>query len=179
MLFEMFITFFKIGAFAFGGGYAMIPMVQEEIVTKRNWIEKDEFLDAMAVAQGSPGAMAVNMSIFVGYKIKGPIGAVVATLGSILPSFFIILIVAKYLYQYRDNPILDRMFLGIKPAIVALIVSAVYTLGRNARLVRGEVVISIITVILIGFLDINPIFLILAGGIGSIIYNKFFKKYDI
>ncbi len=176
MLLEMFITFFKIGAFSFGGGYAMIPVVHQEMVTKRGWIEEEEFLDAMAVAQGSPGAMAVNMSIFVGYKIKGPKGAIVATLGSILPSFLIILLVAKYLYQYRNNPLVDRAFIGIKPAIVALIVSAVYNLGKSARLPIGQLIITGLTVILIGFLNVNPIYLILAGGIGSIILNKFFIK---
>lgn len=179
MLLEMFKTFFKIGAFSFGGGYGMIPIVQDEIVKKRNWISEDEFLDAMAIAQGSPGAMAVNVSIYVGYKVKGPIGAVVAVLGSILPSFFIMIIIGRYLYQYRDNPILDKVFLGIKPAIVALIASAVYTLGKNARFGIKRTGVAIATVILIGFLNVNPIYLILAGGIGSIIINKFFIKDDL
>lgn len=179
MLFEMFTTFLKIGAFSFGGGYGMIPIVQDEIVYKRKWIEEEEFLDAMAIAQGSPGAMAVNVSIYVGYKLKGGLGAVVAVLGSILPSFFIMVIIGKFLYQYRDNPILDRVFLGIKPAIVALILSAVYSLGKNARLRKEHLLVSIITVILIGFLNVNPIYLILTGGIGSIIVNKFFRKDEI
>ena len=178
MLFEMFKTFFKIGAFSFGGGYGMIPIIQDEIVRKRNWISEDEFLDAMAVAQGSPGAMAVNASIYVGYKVKGPIGAVVAVLGSILPSFFIMIIIGKYLYRYRNNPILDKVFLGIKPAIVALIASAVYTLGKNARFGVKRIGVSIVTVILIGFFNVNPIYLIVAGGTGSIIINKFFIKED-
>lgn len=176
MLLEMFGTFFRIGAFTFGGGYGMIPIVQNEIVDKRKWINEDEFLDAMAIAQGSPGPMAVNVSIYVGYKVKGPIGALVAVLGSILPSFLIILIVARYLYQYRNNPILDKVFIGIRPAIVALIISAVYTLGKNARLGVKSIVVAVITVILIGLFNISPIYLILAGGIGSIIINKFFIK---
>lgn len=178
MLLEMFTTFFKIGAFTFGGGYGMISIVQDEIVNKRNWINEDEFLDAMAIAQGAPGPMAVNVSIYVGYRVKGPIGAVVAVLGSILPSFLIILIIAKFLYQYRNNPILDKVFLGIKPAIVALIVSAVYTLGKNARFGIKRILISVATVILIGFLHVNPIYLILAGGLGSVIINKFFIKNE-
>lgn len=178
MLFEMFRTFFKIGAFAFGGGYGMIPIVQDEIVRKRKWISEEDFLDAMAIAQGSPGAMAVNVSIYVGYKVKGPIGAVTAVLGSVLPSFFIILIIGKYLYQFRDNPILDKVFLGVKPAIVALILSAVFTLGRSARLGPKQVGVSIVTIILIGFLGISPIYLILAGGIGSVIVNKFFVERE-
>lgn len=178
MLFEMFVTFLKIGAFTFGGGYGMIPIVQKEIVTKRKWINEDDFLDAMAVAQGSPGPMAVNVSIYVGYKVKGIVGAIVAALGSILPSFTIILIIAKYLYQYRNNPILDKVFMGIRPAIVALIISAVYTLGKNARFGYKRITVSAIVVILIAFFDVSPIYLILAGGIGSIIINKLWKKEE-
>lgn len=116
MLLKMFLTFFKIGAFTFGGGYAMIPIIQEEIVNKRKWIDENEFLDAIAVAQGSPGPVAVNTSIYVGYRVGGLAGALMCLLGTILPSFFIILVVAKFFYQYRNNPILDKVFLGIRPA---------------------------------------------------------------
>ena len=175
MLLEMFVTFLKIGAFTFGGGYGMIPIVQKEIVSKRKWINEEDFLDAMAVAQGSPGPMAVNVSIYVGYKVKGVVGAIVAALGSIIPSFVIMLVIAKYLYQYRDNPILDKVFMGIRPAIVALIVSAVYSLGKNARFGYKRITVSAIVVILIAFFDVSPIYLIIAGGLGSIIINKLWQ----
>ena len=178
MLFEMFLTFLKIGAFTFGGGYGMIPIVQKEIVDKRKWINEEDFLDAMAVAQGSPGPMAVNVSIYVGYKVKGVVGAIVAALGSILPSFTIILIIAKYLYQYRDSPILDKVFMGIRPAIVALILSAVYTLGKSARFGYKRITISVIVVILIAFFNVSPIYLILAGGLGSVLINKLWKNEE-
>ena len=103
MLLEMFLTFFKIGAFTFGGGYAMIPIIQDEISVKRDWMKEEEFLDALAMAQGSPGAIAVNTSIYVGYKLKGVRGAIVATLGTVLPSFLIMLIIARFFFQFRNK----------------------------------------------------------------------------
>jgi len=172
----MFITFFKIGAFTFGGGYAMIPIIQEEVVSKKKWIDENEFLDAIAVAQGSPGPVAVNTSIYVGYRVKGLPGALMAVLGTVLPSFFIILIIAKFFYQYRDNPILDKIFLGIRPAIVALILSAVYKLIKSSKLGYKKLIISLASVLAIVFLNISPIYLVIAGGLGSVIINKRLNK---
>lgn len=172
MLFKMFLTFFKIGAFTFGGGYAMIPIIQEEVAVKRGWIEEEEFIDAIALAQGSPGAVAVNTSIYVGYKVKGVPGAIVATLGTVLPSFIIILIIAKFFYQFRNNEIVDKVFLGIRPAIVALILAAVYKLMKSAKFGYKKIIISAITTAIIVFLGVSPVYLILAGAIGSIIINK-------
>lgn len=172
MLFKMFITFFKIGAFTFGGGYAMIPIIQEEVVSKKKWVDEKEFLDVIAVAQGSPGPVAVNTSIYIGHSLKGFPGALAALLGTVLPSFLIILLIAMFFYQYRDNPILDKVFLGIAPAIVALIMSAVYKLTISSRLGYNKLIISVVTILCIVFLDISPIYLIIAGGIGSILINK-------
>lgn len=178
MLFDMFKTFFKIGAFTIGGGYAMIPIIQEEVVEKRKWVNDDEFLDTIAVAQGSPGAIAVNTSIFIGYKLKGIKGALACLLGTILPSFFIILLIATVFFQFRNNPIIEKVFLGVRPAVVALIVSAVYKLMKSAKFTYPKLFISFLTVLAIVFLNISPIYLILAGGIGSIIYNKSKEKKE-
>lgn len=172
MLFSMFITFFKIGAFTFGGGYAMIPIIQEEIVDKKKWIDDDEFMDAIAVAQGSPGPVAVNTSIYVGYKIKGLPGAISATLGTVLPSLLIILAIAMFFYQYRENAIIDKVFLGIRPAVVALILSAVYKMMKKSKFGYKMLLISLGTVLIIVFFSISPIYLIIAAGIGGIVYNK-------
>lgn len=172
MLFSMFITFFKIGAFTFGGGYAMIPIIQEEIVDKKKWIDDDEFMDAIAVAQGSPGPVAVNTSIYVGYKIKGLPGAISATLGTVLPSLLIILAIAMFFYQYRENAIIDKVFLGIRPAVVALILSAVYKMMKKSKFGYKRLLISLGTVLIIVFFSISPIYLIIAAGIGGIVYNK-------
>ncbi len=176
MLFEMFKTFFKIGAFTFGGGYAMIPIIQEEIVTKRKWMTEADFLDAIVVAQGSPGPLGVNISIYVGYKVKGISGALSATIGSVLPSFLIILLVASFFYKFRNNRIVDKVFLGIGPAIVGLIGSAVYQLTRSSNLGYVRMGIGLMAALAIVFLKISPIYLVILGGLGSVIINMIMKK---
>ncbi|EGO88932.1 chromate transporter [Clostridium botulinum C str. Stockholm] len=98
---EMFVIFLKIGAFTIGGGYAMLPLIEREIVDKKSWIEKEEYLDMIALAQSSPGPIAVNTSVFVGYKIGGALGVLATTLGAVLPSFLIILIVASFLWKFK------------------------------------------------------------------------------
>lgn len=178
MLLEIFLTFFKIGAFTFGGGYAMIPIIEEEVAIKKGWMRQDEFLDAIALAQGSPGAMAVNTSIYIGYKIRGLPGALVATLGTVLPSFIIILVIAKFFFQFRENQTIEKIFLGIRPAIVALILSAVYTLMKNAKFGYKRIAVSILTALIIVFLGISPIYLIILGALGSIIINKTKEKME-
>lgn len=172
MLLKMFLTFFKIGAFTFGGGYAMIPIIQDEVVAKKGWIDEEEFLNSIALAQGSPGAVAINTSIYVGYRVKGFPGAIVATLGTVLPSFFIILVVVRFFFQFRNNKIVEKVFLGIRPAIVALILSAVYTLMKSSKFGWKRITLSLLVAILIIFLGVSPIYLIIAGAIGSIIINK-------
>ncbi len=176
MILNLFLTFFKIGAFTFGGGYAMIPIIQEEIVKKKKLIDENEFLDAIALAQGSPGPIAVNTSIYVGYRVAGFPGALACTLGTVLPSFAIILLVVTYFYQYRNNPILDKVFLGIGPAIVALILSAVYKMVKNSGFGYKKLGISLASALIIIFLGVSPIYLVLAGGIGSILINKRLNK---
>ncbi|MCF6465031.1 chromate transporter [Clostridium sp. Cult2] len=172
MLFDMFKTFFKVGAFTIGGGYAMIPIIQKEIVDNKKWVKEEEFLDIIAISQGSPGPIAVNVSIFVGYKLKGLKGALACTLGTTLPSFLIILSIATVFFQFRNNPIIEKVFLGIRPAVVALIASAVYRLAKQSKFDYKKLSISIITTLIIVFLGISPIYLILVGGISSILYYK-------
>lgn len=172
MLFDMFKTFFKIGAFTIGGGYAMIPIIQEEVVEKKKWVEEEEFLDIIAVAQGSPGPVAVNTSIFIGYRLKGLKGALTCMLATALPSFLIILLIAMLFFQYRNHPIIEKVFLGIRPAVVALIASAVYKMYKNSRLKGIRLIISIVSMLIIVFTNISPVYLILIGGIGAILYYR-------
>jgi len=168
----MFITFFKIGAFTIGGGYAMIPLIQEEVVEKNKWLTTEEFLDVIAIAEVTPGPVAVNTSTYVGYKIYGLKGALFCTLGTILPSFLIILVIVKFLWKYRQNEIADKVFLGIRPAVAALIFSAVYKIGKTMKTTRTTLAISVVTVLLIVLLDISPIYIILVAAIGSIGYFR-------
>ncbi|MFA5576893.1 MAG: chromate transporter [Tissierellaceae bacterium] len=173
MIFEMFVSFFKIGAFTFGGGYAMIPIIQEEVVDRKKWIDESEFLDALAVAQGSPGPVAVNTSIYVGYRVSGLSGALAAVLGTVLPSFLIMLLVAKFFYQYRDNRFVDKVFLGIRPAIVALILSAVYKLTKASKFGYKRLLISLAALLAIVFLNLSPILMVVIGAVGALVYNKY------
>ena len=107
---EAFGIFFKIGAFTIGGGYAMVPLIENEIVTKRKWIAQEDFIDLLAISQSAPGILAVNISIFIGYKLRGIRGSIITALGTILPSFIIILAIALFFHSFKDNPIVERIF---------------------------------------------------------------------
>lgn len=172
MLWEMFITFFKIGAFTFGGGFAMIPIIKKEVVENKKWIKDEDFIDIISIAQSSPGPIAVNSSIYVGYRIKGFSGALVSALGTVMPSFLIILIIANFFLEFSDNKIIEKIFMGIRPAVVALILSAIYGLVRNAYFNYLQIFLAIITALVIVFFDINPIFMIILGIAISLIINK-------
>ena len=176
MLLEMFLAFFKIGAFTFGGGFAMIPIIQEEVVNKRNWIKDEEFIDTISVAQSSPGPIAVNASIYVGYKIKGLSGAIVATLGTVLPSFITILVVARFFAYFRDNATFEKVFAGIRPTVVALIFSALYRLVYKSYLGYRALAAALIVSLILIFLNISPIYMVLLGIIGSVGYHKIVDK---
>lgn len=169
----MFITFFKIGAFTIGGGYAMLPFIQEEVVEKNKWLTMEEFLDIIAVAEVTPGPVAVNTSTYVGYKLRGVKGALICTLGTILPSFLIILAIVTFLWKYRQSEVADRVFLGIRPAVAALIFSAVYKIGKTMKITKPTLAITIVTIILIVVLNISPIYIILSAAFGSIGYFKY------
>jgi len=174
----MFKTFFKIGAFTIGGGYAMIPIIQQEIVEKKKWIEEEKFLDIIAISQGSPGPIAINVSIFVGYTLEGFKGAITCMLGTALPSFLIILLIAMVFFQYRNNPIIEKVFLGIRPAVVGLIASAVYKMYKSSKIKGIKILIAVASMLIIVFTDISPIYLILIGGIGAIIYYRSKERDD-
>ncbi|MCM1163430.1 MAG: chromate transporter [Muribaculaceae bacterium] len=169
---QMFLSFFKIGAFTFGGGWAMISIIEKEIVDKRRWIEREEFLDLLAVAQSLPGILAVNISVAVGDKLRGMRGSVAAALGTILPSFLIILAIAIFLTPdlIKNNNTLSAIFKGIRPAVVALIVAPVITSARAAKIGWKTVGIPIAVALLIwsGLPVVsNPILYIILGGLGG------------
>ncbi len=129
----LFKTFMKIGIVTFGGGYAMIPIIESEVVDKHHWMTKEEFLDAIATTQVCPGALAINMSSLLGYKLAKTPGAIVCTLGASLPSFLIILAIAMFFHQFEDNKVVAAMFAGIRPAVVALIAVPTFSLAKSAQ----------------------------------------------
>ena len=167
---KLFISFFKIGAFTFGGGWAMIPLIEREVVDKQNWIKREDFVDALAIAQSLPGVLAVNISILIGNKLRGLKGCLMATLGTILPSFLIILAIAIWIVQTYDNPVVERIFKGIRPAVVALIVSPVFSTAKTARINIKTVIIPIIVALSIWLGGVSPIWFVLLGAIGGILY---------
>lgn len=167
---KLFISFFKIGAFTFGGGWAMIPLIEREVVDKQNWIKREDFVDALAIAQSLPGVLAVNISILIGNKLRGLKGCLMATLGTILPSFLIILAIAIWFVQTYDNPVVERIFKGTRPAVVALIVSPVFSTAKTARINIKTVIIPIIVALSIWLGGISPIWFVLLGAIGGILY---------
>lgn len=175
-MFEAFLTFFKIGLFTIGGGYAMIPMIEEEVVRKRNWVSREEFLDLIAIAQTCPGVFAINISIFIGYKIKRTPCALVASLGTALPSFLIIILIAMFFYQFQDNRVINAIFQGLRPAVTALVAIPVFTLARNAHINLANCWIPLVTGVLIAFLGISPILIIIAAGVAGFVYGKYFKE---
>jgi len=176
LLIDIFIVFFKIGTFTIGGGYAMIPLIEKEVVDKKKWILKEEFVDMLALAQSSPGPIAVNISIFVGYRVAGFLGCIFAVLGAILTAFLVLLVVAIYFVGVKDNSVVERIFKGIRPAVVALIAAPVIRMGKNAKINRKTIFIPIATVIFVAFLKINPIYIILASALGGIIYGIAMKR---
>ena len=168
-------TFFKIGAFTLGGGYAMIPIIQSEVVDKHKWIDKEEFLDLIAIAQSCPGVFAINISTFIGYKMRKVRGAICSTLGTALPSFLIILLIAMCFHRFMDVPWIAAMFNGIRPAVVALIAVPTFNLAKSANITLANCWIPILSALLIWAMHINPIFIIIAAGVGGYIYGRFLK----
>ena len=130
----LFATFFKIGAFTFGGGYAMIPLIQREIVDKKQWATNEDLLDIIAIAESTPGPIAVNAATFIGSKIDGFFGALFATLGVVLPSFLIILAIARCYKKFKSSKIVAGLMSGLKPAVIGLIAAAVLTVGKTVFL---------------------------------------------
>jgi len=175
---ESFRTFFKIGAVTFGGGYAMIPIIETEVVDKHQWVNKEELLDLIAIAQSTPGVFAVNISTFIGYKLRGTKGAICATMGAALPSFLIILLIAIFFHQFQDNKVIASIFNGIRPAVVALIAVPTFNLAKSARITLSNCWIPIACALAIYPIGVSPILIIIAAGVCGYIYGKYIKPTE-
>ena len=175
---SLFSTFFKIGMFTLGGGYAMIPIIEAEVVDKHKWVTREEFLDLIAVAQSCPGVFAANISIFIGYKLKKVPGAVVTCLGTCLPSFLIILLIAMFFRHFQDNPVVASIFRGIRPAVVALIAVPTFNLAKSAGITWATCWIPIVSAVLIWLLGVSPILIILMAALGGYVYGSLIKPTE-
>ncbi|AZR74120.1 chromate transporter [Anoxybacter fermentans] len=174
-LIKLFTTFFKIGMFTFGGGFAMIPLMEKELVERHGWLDKKQFIDSISLTQTIPGAVAINLAIFLGYNLAGLPGALAATVGVALPSFLIILLIAISFNRFRNNQIIENVFKGIRPTVVALIAYAGVKLIRTIDWSVLLIIVLIVTLIARILFDINPVILIVAASMAGLI-NYFLNR---
>ena len=173
---ELFYSFLKIGTFTVGGGYAMIPLMEEELVDKRQWMSREEFLDQLALSQSMPGVVAVNMATGLGYRLRGMWGAVSAIAGNIVMPIVFILVFALLFREFRDNVHVERFFMGVRPAVVALIAAPVFRLGQSAKIGWKDCWIPIVAALLIWLFDVSPILIILAAVALGFAYGRILNK---
>ena len=175
---EGFKTFFKIGSFTLGGGYAMIPLIQEEIVNRKHWLKEEEFLDLMAISQTLPGVFAVNFSIYIGHRLNGLRGSLALSLGTILPSFLIILAIAMFFTTFAESRLVEAMFKGIRPAVVALIAVPCIRLARAAHITLSNVWLPIFTAVAVWLFGISPVYIIALVAVGGFLYGKLVHPHE-
>lgn len=161
-LLSVFWVFFRIGAFTFGGGYAMIPLIQKETVENKKWITDDDILEIIAIAESTPGPIAINSSTFVGYRVAGFWGAFFGTLGTVLPSFTIILIISFVLKEFKDLEVVQFAFQGIRAGVLALIIKALWAMYKKAPKDIISYIVMALSFILAAFTNINVLYIIIA-----------------
>jgi len=167
----LFTTFFKIGIFTLGGGYAMIPLIEEEVVNKKQWASKEELLDLIAIAQSCPGVFAINIAIFIGYKLRKVKGAVATAFGTALPSFLIILAIAIFFAAFKENKVIAAMFRGIRPAVVALIAVPTFRMAQQAKIGWTNCWIPVVSALAIWLLGVSPIYIIIIAAFAGYVWG--------
>lgn len=173
---ELFWSFFKIGTFTIGGGYAMIPLMEKEIVHKKKWLTEETFMDILSLSQAMPGLFAVNMATHVGYRMRGLRGAIVSVVGNIFMPVCIILGFAFFFRYLNDNPIFESIFKGIRPAVVALIAAPVFNMAKAAKLSWRNCWIPVLAAVLIWLLKVSPVWIIFAAGFGGFVYGHIMER---
>ncbi len=169
---DLFLTFARIGGFTFGGGYAMLPMLQKEVVEARHWATEDELMDYYAIGQCTPGIIAVNTATFIGYKQRGILGGIAATLGVIAPSMVIITVIAAFIKGFADIPAVAQAFAGIRACVCVLIFNAVVRLGKKSLISKTAVAIFCVILALSLFTDLSPALLVILAGLFGVINGK-------
>lgn len=170
-LLELFISFFKIGAFSFGGGYAMLPLIEEEIIQVHGWLTSTEFIDILAVSEMTPGPIAINSATFLGYKVAGVVGSITATIAVVLPSFIVMSLIIHFIAKFKNTPYVEWIFSGIRPVVLGLIASAAISVGKNAFVDIKSVFIGIFLFYIVSFKKFNPILaVVVAGVLGVVLY---------
>lgn len=172
MLWKLFVSFWKIGAFTIGGGYVMIPLMEQEIVDRRKWLTREEFLDYLSLSQAMPGIFAVNMATCIGRRLGGVRGIVAAIAGNILMPIAIILVIAISFRYVRDNVFVERIFMGLRPAVVALIAAPVFRMAKTAKVSWRNCWIPLLAALLIWLCGVSPVWVILVAIAGGAVYGK-------
>lgn len=175
---ELFVSFFKIGSFTLGGGYAMIPLMEKEVVSSKKWLSAEEFLNVMSISQAMPGIFAVNMATNVGFKLRGTMGAVVAVVGNVLVPIIMILLLALFFMAFSSNHVVQSIFKGIRPAVVALIASPVFTMAKTAKISWRNVWVPVLSALLIWVWGVSPVLIILAAIAGGFLYGRFVGRKE-
>ena len=170
LLVKLYLAFLKIGTFSFGGGYAMLPFIQKEIVEKNNWISSTEFTDIIGISQMTPGPVAINSATFVGYKISGVIGSIVATLGVITTSFILVVIINRILDKFKEFKMVQAALLGMKTALIALIIYAFWDLAIDAYKDWKSIFITVIIAVVLWSKKVHPILVIVIAGILGLVF---------
>lgn len=171
LYFQLFWTYLKIGTFTLGGGYVMLPMIEREVVERRHWIDGEEFLNMIALAQAAPGLIAVNSAIFIGWRIGGWRGVIATVLGAVLPSFLIILAIAMLFQDYKDYPAVEAIFKGIRPAVVALIAAPLCKMARSAQVTWATAIIPIAGALMIWLGGLSPVWIILVTVVSTLLFT--------
>ncbi|MGQ9630559.1 MAG: chromate transporter [bacterium] len=171
-LFWLFVTFAKVGIFSFGGGYAMIPLIQREIVDIHGWLSTQQFVDVVAIAEMTPGPIAVNSATFTGFKVAGVCGAAVSTLGVTLPSYGIILIAARFFFRFQTHSAVESTLYGVRPVVMGLIAAAAFFVGKVAFTDLKSVIIALFALFGLVLFKIHPIVVIMmAAALGMLLYT--------
>ena len=156
----------------------MIPLIEEEVVNRHRWVSKEEMLDLIAIAQSCPGVFAINIAIFIGYKLHKTQGAIATAFGTALPSFLIILAISIFFAAFKDNPVIAALFRGIRPAVVALIAVPTFRMAQSAKIGWTNCWIPIVSAIAIWLLGVSPIYIILIAGLGGYLYGMYIKPTE-
>ena len=172
ILFRLMFTFSKIGLFTFGGGYAMIPLIEKEIIQSNKWLSLQEFIDIIAIAEVTPGPIAVNSATYVGYKLAGFWGAAFATVGVVLPSFVTVISLASLFLKYKDDPKIKAITKGLRAAVTAMIASAAYSIAKACTIGPQGIIIAILVVFVILKMKIHPIICIFFAAILGIVLSN-------
>lgn len=178
-LWQLFYSFFKIGTFTLGGGYAMIPLMEKELVDRHQWLTNEEFMDIISLSQTMPGIFAANMATHVGWRLRGIPGAIFSVLGNILMPIVIILALSAGLYFLQGNEVVEAIFKGVRPVVVALIAAPVFRMAKTAHITRYNFWIPVVAALLIWLLKVSPIWVILVSGISGFVYGKYLEKKEV